>query len=156
AIKSGQAAALRNDVSILCTGTWATSALRWIEQVRDGNQPILLTGEAGCGKSLLAQLIHFSSRRAGSPLMTLRCPERDAKDLEFELLGEIPPRNRTSASPKRSIFSLAANGTVLIDRADRLMRIVQHRLARAIASRRYSPVGGGDHLPLESRLIFTV
>jgi two-component system nitrogen regulation response regulator GlnG len=156
-IKSAAATAVQNDVGSLCSGTWGATASRWMERVQNSDVPAVLVGEAGTGKTLLARMLHVGSKRAGAPFVIVRCWQRDARELEREIFGEIPPRERSSSdTPWRSKFSLAANGTVLLDRADGIPRKFQQRLARAMELRKFSPVGGGDMLDLDARLIFTV
>ena len=157
AIKAIAASNIRNDAMLLCTGSWAQAATRWINQVKNGDSPLLLAGEPGCGKRLFARLLHYSSPRASAPFVTVQCDHTNAEELEREIFGEIPPRDRPmKAASRRSKFSLAANGTVVFDKVEHLSRRLQQRIARVIESRRFSPIGGGEMLNLDVRLIFTV
>ncbi len=156
-IKTAAAKTIKEDAAILCTGKWADEALKWIDKVRNQSHPILLAGEAGCGKRLLAKLLHYDSQRASAPFVVMNCQNKDLSILEREIFGEIPPRDRPPPYfPLRSKFSLAANGTILFDKVEHLHRRLQQRLAQAITTRTFSPTGGGDKLKLDARLVFTV
>lgn len=156
-IQATTANAIRNDSGLLRAGKWAETAHRWIESIRKGNNPLLLLGEPGTGKRLLAQLIHYSSPRASSPFLIVPCRDRNVREFEKEIFGEIPPRNRPAeTTPFRSTFALAADGTVLLDEIECLPRRLQQRIAHTILSKTFSPVGGGDRVKMEARLIFTL
>lgn len=156
-IKASAADAIQKDAAILCAGAWADIIKRSMEKACNRDTPIVLIGEPGSGKTLLARLFHLSSKRSIAPFVIVRCKDRDSRELEREIFGEIPPRNRPNHdTPWQSKISLAADGTLLLDRADHIPGRLQERLARTIITRKFSPVGGGDRLNLEARFIFAV
>ncbi len=149
AVREAASLTLRSDAALLCTGKWAHQAEKWIAEMKDSQDPVLLAGEPGCGKQLLARLLHFLSPRASSPFVLVPCDTAESEKAEKEIFGEDPPR-------KRSHLECARKGTVLFDKAEFLPRRVQQRLAKTLRSRSFSPVGGGEALPLEARLVFSV
>jgi two-component system nitrogen regulation response regulator GlnG len=149
AIRDAASEAIRSDAALLCTGKWAGQADRWIREMKDSSEPVLLAGEPGCGKQLLARLLHCLSSRASAPFVLVNFDGSDPEKLEREIFGEEPPHGR-------SFLARASNGTVLFDGAERLPRRIQQRLAKSIRSGRFSPVGGGEPLPMGARLVFSV
>ncbi|MFH1018516.1 MAG: sigma 54-interacting transcriptional regulator [Pseudomonadota bacterium] len=149
AVREAAAFTLRSDAALLCSGKWAHQAEKWLAEAKSSEEPVLLAGEPGCGKRLFARLLHHLSSRAGSPFVQVSCDPVDPERIEGEIFGEDPPR-------RRSCLERARGGTVLFDKAERLPRRVQQRLAKAIRACCFSPVGGGEALPLEARLVFSV
>lgn len=156
-IKAEKLRSMENSMEILCSGSWRRKTQDWIQRFCNRETPLLLLGENGSGKQLLSRWIHSCSSRALSPLVSVDCRNHSDETLEKRIFGEMPPRSRISKShPVRSLFSLAANGTLVFHRIEKMPRRFQLKLARVARDRTYSPIGGGDRLQLHARLIFTI
>jgi len=156
-IKSQTAQEIARDVTLVCNGHWEKKANTWLSKFKNNQNPVLFTGEIGSGKRLLARFLHYSSSRANAPFIVVSCSSNEGNDVERKIFGEIPPRNGFLRSyPCRSAFSLAANGTVVFDKVEKLPKRIQQRLAKAITTQTFSPIGGGDRMKLEARLVLTV
>ena len=121
----------------------------------DGDFSILLQGEAGCGKSTLASLIHGMSRRQKRPLVSVDAQARVAEQLEAELFGTPPGRGRPSLNPNNGVLAAAHGATLLLDSPEALPLALQARLLRVIEEGRYTPAGSIETLPCDLRILAT-
>jgi DNA-binding NtrC family response regulator len=103
------------------------------ERLAGSDVPVLIEGEAGTGKELLAEVLHEKSSRSGGPFVVLDAALVPWSCVEGELFGD-------EASGQRGALASAAGGTLLIDQVSELPVAVQSRLARALAS---EPAGTG-------------
>ena len=109
--------------------------------------PVLVTGEAGVGKDVVARMIHDLSERAARPFITVRCAAADGNTLERELFGDDSRRLRAGA------FEEARGGTVVLEDATALPVALRARLARAAASRALESAGGHATSSIDARLV---
>lgn len=115
--------------------------------------PVLITGEAGVGKDVVARLVHDLSERAPRPLVTVHCASGDADALELELFG----RAATDGGRARAgLLEEARGGTIVLDDAAALPAALQAQLVRASASRTARRVGGSETIPVDARLVLTL
>ena len=114
--------------------------------------PVLIIGEPGTGKDMVAQLVHDLSDRASRPFVTVRCGHSDPDVLERELFGRI----RAEGAPARAgLLEDARGGTIVLDDASSLPAALRSQLARVSTSRVTRRVGGSDALPTNVRLVLT-
>ena len=114
---------------------------------------VLIIGENGTGKSLLAQSIHYASPMASGPCVTVDCGLLDKNLLDAELFGIF--ENREEGGLREGAFELAAGGTVIIDNVECLSLSTQSVLLAALEERYYRVVGSGMTLPLRTRIVST-
>src|SRR5437588_59246 len=89
--------------------------LRMVERVAASDVPILITGESGAGKDLLADLVHTMSLRAHCPLVKVDCSAIPVESVEAELFGEAPIRGKTKQE-RQGLLLQAQSGTIVLDR----------------------------------------
>ena len=104
--------------------------------VRDGAPALLLKGEPGTGKTLLAHRIHYRATAPEAPVLTLRCSTLPPRLLETELFGAPPGALPGQEAPKPGLLEFAGDGTVVLDEVEELPPPVQHRLARRLRDER--------------------
>lgn len=111
---------------------------------------VLITGESGTGKVMLAQYIHSSSPRSSGSFVSFNCAAMPAELLEEEFFGKVGINGEPE---KLGIFAAAAGGTLFLDEIDALPNFIQTRLLYALHEKAYHPVGGRKGLPLECRIV---
>ena len=111
---------------------------------------VLVTGEAGVGKDVVARLIHALSERATRPYLLMRCSEASADSLEEELFGVA----RSSASLGRvGLLETARGGSVVLDDCNALSLATRARISHAIVTRAATRVGGTQPVSLDVRFV---
>jgi transcriptional regulator with PAS, ATPase and Fis domain len=116
---------------------------------------VLLTGEAGTGKELLARCIHNSSPNASAPFVAINCAAMPAALIEVELFGqETAPVPGTGAA-KRGILELVGVGTVLLKDIGELASSLQARLQRVIEAGHVRRLGAVEEVAIQCRIIVT-
>jgi transcriptional regulator with PAS, ATPase and Fis domain len=113
--------------------------------------PVLLLGETGVGKELLARILHDSSRRRGGPFVAVNCAASPADLLEAEMFG-INKGIATGVVERRGKFQMAEGGTLLLDEIGDMPLELQAKLLRALQEKEVQPVGGAP-VPVDIRVI---
>jgi two-component system, NtrC family, C4-dicarboxylate transport response regulator DctD len=126
---------------------------RTIEQVAELDIDILIEGETGTGKGLVAKTLHDASARARKPMVTIDCGALTEANVERELFGVAP--GQISGSSQRWIgrFEQANGGTLFLDCVDSLHLALQQRLERTLETRSILPVGRSMPEPVDVRVI---
>ncbi len=118
------------------------------------NLPVLIEGETGTGKELLAHSIHNSSPRSNGPFVAINCAALSPNLLESELFGYEPGAfTGASRSGKTGLFELANQGTLFLDEINSIPPDVQVKLLRAIEAKEIIRVGGNHIIPINVRVI---
>jgi transcriptional regulator with GAF, ATPase, and Fis domain len=126
-----------------------------IETVAATDYTVLIVGESGVGKELVARRIHQISRRGDKPMVCINCTAIPENIMESELFGHVKGAF-TGAEKSRSGLFLDANGSsLLLDEIGDLPLHLQPKLLRAIQEREIRPVGGSENIPVDVRLIAT-
>jgi transcriptional regulator with PAS, ATPase and Fis domain len=115
---------------------------------------VLLFGESGTGKNLLAQAIHNGSRRNGKPLIAANCAAFAETLLESELFGHEKGAFTGADRQKRGVFELADGGTLFLDEIGELSRSAQAKILRAVEYKEFERVGGEKTLRTDIRIVF--
>ena len=116
-------------------------------------QTVLLLGESGCGKDLLAQYIHDHSERKPNPFMVINCAALPEQLLESELFGHEKGAFTDAKMLKRGILELADQGTVFLDEIGELTAAMQAKLLRVLEDWTFKRVGGIRDICVNVRLI---
>jgi two-component system response regulator PilR (NtrC family) len=126
---------------------------KMIETVARTNSTILLTGESGTGKGLVAQAIHFHSLRRDKPMVSLNCGAMPEALLESELFGHMRGAFTSADTNKKGLLEVAEKGTIFLDEIGEMSPVMQVKLLRVLQERRFRRVGGLDEVLADIRVI---
>jgi two-component system response regulator PilR (NtrC family) len=126
---------------------------KMIETVARTNSTILLTGESGTGKGLVAQAIHFHSLRREKPMVSLNCGAMPETLLESELFGHMRGAFTGADANKKGLLEVAERGTIFLDEIGEMTPVMQVKLLRVLQERRFRRVGGLEELQADIRVI---
>jgi DNA-binding NtrC family response regulator len=129
------------------------AVLNRVEQVAHSRATVLLTGESGTGKGLLAETIHRLSGRAGGPFVELSCAALSESLLESELFGHERGAFTGAVSRHEGRFKRAAGGTLFLDEISSYPLSTQVKLLNFLQTRRFERVGGSETLTVDVRLV---
>lgn len=124
-----------------------------IRRIADTRTTVLITGESGTGKSLLARAIHRASRRAKAPFVEVACGALTETLLESELFGHEAGAFTGAASKKIGRFSQADGGTIFLDEIGTASKALQIKLLRVLQDFEFEPVGSTKTQRVNTRVI---
>jgi transcriptional regulator with GAF, ATPase, and Fis domain len=124
-----------------------------VRQVASLDSPVLLLGETGVGKDVIANTIHYSSSRSSGPFVSVNCGAIPDTLIDSELFGHEKGAFTGALSQKRGRFERADKGTIFLDEIGELPPQAQVRLLRVLQSREIERVGGDKTIPLDIRII---
>ncbi|MBM3327530.1 MAG: sigma-54-dependent Fis family transcriptional regulator [Calditrichaeota bacterium] len=122
-------------------------------KIAQSDQPVLIEGETGTGKQLLARLIHQASGRGAEPFVQVNCAAISPTLFESELFGHTKGAFTGAFEPKAGRMELAGSGTLFLDEIGELTPECQAKLLTAIEDRRFERVGGVKSQRFEGRII---
>lgn len=126
---------------------------RKIQQVARTDFTVILEGETGTGKELVARLIHENSNRSGRPFLTVDCGAIPESLFESELFGYVKGAFTGAESKKAGYFELARGGTLFLDEIANLSPPLQTKLLRCVQERCISPLGSERLVPTDVRFL---
>jgi DNA-binding NtrC family response regulator len=126
-----------------------------LDRLRGSEIPVLIQGETGSGKELVARVLHEESPRADHPFRVIDCATIPGGLLETELFGALRGAFTDLAADRQGIFAAAAGGTVLLDDIAGTTLELQAKLLRVLAEERVRPVGSDEEVELDLRFIFS-
>ncbi len=124
-----------------------------LERVASSEATVLLLGETGTGKELVAQAIHRNSSRADGPFVVVNCATLPEPLLESELFGHERGSFTGATVRKEGRFMLAHNGTVFLDEIGELGLPIQAKILRVLQAREFEPVGSTRTQKVDVRII---
>jgi transcriptional regulator with GAF, ATPase, and Fis domain len=127
--------------------------MKMVEQVAPLDSPVLLLGETGTGKELIANAIHSSSPRKGGPFIKVNCGAIPETLLDSELFGHEKGAFTGAISQKRGRFERADKGTIFLDEIGELPPQAQVRLLHVLQRKEIERVGGTHSIPVDIRII---
>ena len=124
-----------------------------MEKISRTTANILITGDSGTGKELVAQAIHYNSDRGERPFLVVNCGALAENLLESELFGHVKGAFTGATGSKMGYFQRSDGGTLFLDEIGELSMDLQVKLLRAIQEREIVPVGSTDPIKLDVRMI---
>ena len=124
-----------------------------IPTIAESESTVLITGESGTGKGLIAQAIHNQSPRAGKPFITVNCGAIPDTLLESELFGYKAGAFTDARRSKAGRFTLAQSGTIFLDEIGDVSPAIQAKLLRALQDKVFEPLGGVQSIKADIRII---
>jgi PAS domain S-box-containing protein len=124
-----------------------------IEMVAQTDSTVLLFGETGTGKELIARALHNRSRRKASVMVKVNCAALPASLVESELFGHEKGAYTGAVSQTKGRFELANRGTIFLDEAGELPAETQTKLLRVLQEQEFERVGGSETLKVDVRII---
>jgi transcriptional regulator with GAF, ATPase, and Fis domain len=124
-----------------------------VSQVANLDSPVLLFGETGVGKDVIANAIHYSSTRSNKPFITVNCGAIPESLIDSELFGHEKGAFTGAISQKRGRFERADKGTIFLDEIGELPLQAQVRFLRVLQSKEFERVGGTETIKPDIRII---
>jgi two-component system response regulator PilR (NtrC family) len=126
---------------------------RMVETIAKTPSTVLITGESGTGKDLVARAIHYNSLRRERPFVALNCGGVPETLLESELFGHIRGAFTGADANKKGLIEVADGGTVFLDEIGEMSTTMQVKLLRVLQDRRFRRLGGTDEVQADIRVI---
>jgi two-component system response regulator HydG len=132
----------------------AIEALRdRIMRVADAAAPVLVLGETGAGKGLIARALHADSRRAAGPFVSVNCAALPEQLLESELFGHVRGAFTGAVGDRAGLFAEAHGGTLFLDEIAEMAPALQAKLLHVLESARVRPVGASKDREVDVRIV---
>ncbi len=146
-------AGMNKKVSIIARSMSMNNILGTIDGMKDSNCNVLLTGETGVGKSLLAKIIHFTSRRQNMPFLSINCATLTEELLASELFGHEKGAFTGAIKTKQGLVEIADTGTLFLDEIAEMAPSLQAKLLKVIEEGEFYRVGGTRPVKVDVRFI---
>jgi two-component system response regulator AtoC len=127
--------------------------LDFVEKVADSESTVLIQGDSGTGKELIARMLHFNSMRRDRPLVPVNCGAIPENLLESELFGHEKGAFTGAAHTRLGRFELAHGGTLFLDEIGEMPLALQVKLLRVLQERCFERVGGNKTIHVDVRII---
>jgi transcriptional regulator with GAF, ATPase, and Fis domain/Tfp pilus assembly protein PilF len=142
-----------NEHGIVTRSPELLEILSLVERVAPSDATILIEGETGSGKGLLARAIHNSSTRASKPFIQVNCAALPEPLLESELFGHVQGSFTGAVRDKAGLFVEASGGTIFLDEVDKTAITTQGKLLQVLDNREVRPVGGNKATRIDVRVL---
>jgi two-component system, NtrC family, response regulator PilR len=147
-------AASRNSLENIVGSSPALEKLKnTIRTVAPTGSTVLIYGESGAGKELVARAVHACSPRASEPFVSINCGAFPETLLESELFGYVKGAFTGANQNKRGLFEVASGGAIFLDEISEMSVSMQVKLLRVLQERTIRPVGGTQETPIDVRVI---
>jgi len=144
---------LTSSYGIIAEDKSMKQVLKLIRQVSATDATVLITGETGTGKELVARAIHKASQRNDRPLIRINCGAIPANLIESELFGHKKGAFTGASEDRKGRFLLADKGTIFLDEIAELPLDLQPKLLRVIQEGEFDPVGSSETIKVDVRII---
>jgi DNA-binding NtrC family response regulator len=129
------------------------TVMRTIERIAPSDVSLLITGESGVGKEVVADLVHMLSRRNKGPFIKINCAALPRELIESELFGSVKGAYTGSQGDREGLFRQAEGGTLLLDEISEMPLDTQSKLLRVLQEKEVRPVGGRTSYKTDCRII---
>ena len=126
---------------------------RFLERIKNTESPVLISGETGTGKELIAHAIQRNSKRNNRPFIMLNCTAINKNLMESELFGHVKGAFTGAVTNKKGIFESADGGTLFLDEIGEMSVDIQAKLLRVLEGGTFRPVGGTQEKTVNVRII---
>ena len=130
-----------------------TATFKLVERVADSDSTVLINGETGTGKGLIAKAIHKTSYRKKKPFVSINCGAIPENLLESELFGHVKGAFTGATSAKSGKFEVANGGTIFLDEIGDMSPDLQVKVLKVLEEREFEPVGGCKSIKVDVRII---
>jgi two-component system response regulator AtoC len=127
--------------------------LRVATRLADVGSPVLVEGESGTGKDMVAHFIHYRGARRDGPFLKIHCPSIPEELLESELFGHEKGAFTDARQAKAGKIELAQGGTLFFDQVEDLSLTLQAKLLRVVEERRFERLGGTRTIEVDVRFV---
>jgi two-component system response regulator HupR/HoxA len=124
-----------------------------LDKIRGSESTVLIQGENGTGKELIARAIHYNSNRKDGPFVTVNCSAFNENLLDSELFGHIRGSFTGAVKDKKGLFEAAHNGTLFLDEIGDMSPTMQVKLLRVLQEGTFNPVGGTETRKVDVRVL---
>jgi two-component system response regulator PilR (NtrC family) len=129
------------------------AVFKMVDTIAKTSSTVLITGESGTGKDLVARAIHFNSPRRDHPFVALNCGAIPETLLESELFGHMRGAFTGADQTKKGLLEVAERGTIFLDEIGEMNASMQVKLLRVLQERRFRRLGGTDEVRADVRVI---
>ena len=144
---------MNKEVPIIAKSESIKKILVVIEGMKDSDCSVLLTGESGTGKNLIAKIIHSTSKRQNTPFLSINCATLTEDLLSSELFGHEKGAFTGAVTAKQGLVEIADSGTLFLDEIAELSPNLQAKLLKAVEEGEFYRVGGTKPLKVNVRFI---
>lgn len=124
-----------------------------IDRVKDSGATVLIQGENGTGKELIARALHYNSKRKANPFITVNCGAFNESLLESELFGHLKGSFTGAVKDKIGLFEAANGGTLFLDEIAETSMLMQVKLLRVLQDGTFRPVGSNENRQSTARVL---
>jgi DNA-binding NtrC family response regulator len=142
-----------DEKTIIGTSDEMAKVFKMVDRVAESDATILIQGESGTGKELIAREIHYRSKRATGPFVSINCGAIPRDLLESNLFGHVKGSFTGAVRDSAGLFQVAEGGTFFLDEIGDMPHATQVKLLRALQEREIIPVGGTSAVKIDCRLV---
>ncbi|CNI62107.1 sigma-54-dependent transcriptional regulator [Yersinia mollaretii] len=142
-----------SSINVIGSSPALNQLLRLVDRVAPSQQNILICGPTGCGKEVIAQLIHQRSKNPSAPFIDLNCGAIPEYLVEAELFGHIKGAFTGASGDRRGHLEMVGSGTLFLDEIGEMPLSVQPKLLRALETRTFRPIGSSEVRQFKGRVV---
>jgi two-component system, NtrC family, response regulator HydG len=144
---------MEKGISIIARSEVMRDIMEEVGRIRDSDSCVLVTGENGAGKSLVAKMVHFTSRRQHMPFLSVNCATLTDRLLDEELFGHEHALTGGSAGVRRGFVEIADTGTLFLNEITGMPPHIQNKLLKVIEDGEFYRLGGKTPVKVNVRFI---